>query len=40
MTTAIRYLPIVILLLLWEAASRLGWVSAETLPPLGAVATY
>jgi NitT/TauT family transport system permease protein len=32
-----RYLPIVILLALWQAASSLGWVSTAVLPPLTAV---
>ena len=32
-----RYLPIVILLALWQAASSFGWVSTAVLPPLTAV---
>lgn len=32
-----RYLPIVLMALLWEAISRLGLVSATALPPLSAV---
>ncbi len=31
--TAFRYLPIVILLALWQAASDFGWVSTAVLPP-------
>jgi ABC-type proline/glycine betaine transport system permease subunit len=34
---AFRYLPIVILLALWQAASSFGWVSTAVLPPLTAV---
>ena len=34
----VRYLPILILALAWEAASRLGLVSSLTLPPLSGVA--
>lgn len=33
----LRYLPIVLLLALWEAASRFGWVSPQVLPSLTAV---
>ncbi len=35
--TAFRYLPIVILLALWQAASDFGWVSTAVLPPLTSV---
>jgi NitT/TauT family transport system permease protein len=34
---ALRYLPLLILALAWEAAARLGLVSALALPPLSAV---
>jgi len=34
---AMRYLPLVLLALLWEAAARLGIVSAADLPPLSNV---
>jgi NitT/TauT family transport system permease protein len=37
--TVVRYLPIVILALAWEAAARLGLVSSLALPPLSSVAT-
>ena len=33
----LRYFPIVILLLLWVAATNFGWVSTAVLPPLGSV---
>ena len=36
--TVVRYLPIVILALAWEAAARLNIVSSLTLPPLSGVA--
>jgi NitT/TauT family transport system permease protein len=32
-----RYLPIVLLLLLWQAASNFNWVSTAVLPPLSGV---
>ncbi len=32
MTLFIRYLPVLILLTLWEAAARLGWASTDLLP--------
>jgi NitT/TauT family transport system permease protein len=34
MTALNRFLPLVLLALLWEAASRLEWVSSSALPPL------
>ena len=37
MNTLVRYLPILIMALAWEAISRLGIVSALALPPLSAV---
>src|SRR5437588_4697367 len=37
MTALARYLPLVILALAWEAASRLGLVSSLSLPPLSDV---
>jgi len=37
MSAALRYLPLLILALAWEAASRLGLVSALALPPLSDV---
>jgi NitT/TauT family transport system permease protein len=36
-SATVRYLPIVILLALWQAASDFGWVSTAVLPPLTAV---
>jgi NitT/TauT family transport system permease protein len=39
MRTALRYLPLLILALGWEAASRFGWVSSLALPSLSNVAT-
>ena len=36
-SASFRYLPIVILLALWQAVSSLGWVSTAVLPPLTAV---
>lgn len=38
MTVVLAYAPIAILLALWEAASRLGAVSADLLPPVSAIA--
>ena len=35
--TAARYLPLVLLLAAWEAASRLGWVPQSMLPSLSGV---
>jgi NitT/TauT family transport system permease protein len=36
-----RFLPLVLLALLWEAASRLEWVSSSALPPLtGVIAAW
>ncbi len=32
MSTAIRYLPVVLLFSFWELASRMGWVSSDVLP--------
>ncbi len=37
-SAALRYLPILILALVWEAVARLGLVSALALPPLSKVA--
>lgn len=37
MTVLTRYAPLLLLLGLWEAASRLGFVSAQMLPPFSAV---
>jgi ABC-type nitrate/sulfonate/bicarbonate transport system permease component len=34
----VRFLPLLLLALLWEAASRLEWVSSSALPPLSGVA--
>src|SRR5215468_11028842 len=36
-SASFRYLPIVILLALWQVSSDLGWVSTAVLPPLTAV---
>src|SRR5215472_12965086 len=38
MTPVLRYLPLLILALAWEAAARLGLVSSLALPPLSSVA--
>src|SRR4051794_30431485 len=38
MTLLARYAPLLLLLGLWEAASRLGLVSAQMLPPFSSVA--
>ena len=32
--TFIRYLPLLLLAVVWEMAARLGWVSSTALPPL------
>ena len=34
MKTALRYVPLLLLALAWEAVVRLGWVSEDLLPPL------
>jgi NitT/TauT family transport system permease protein len=40
-TAANRFLPLVLLAVLWEAASRLEWVSSSALPPLtGVIAAW
>jgi ABC-type nitrate/sulfonate/bicarbonate transport system permease component len=39
MQTALRYLPLLILAVAWEAVARLGLVSSLALPPLSDVAT-
>ena len=38
MSAVLRYLPLLLLAVAWEAASRLGIVSSGTLPPLSQVA--
>jgi NitT/TauT family transport system permease protein len=40
MNVVVRYLPVVLLLGLWEAASRLGWISPDILPPVSAILAY
>jgi NitT/TauT family transport system permease protein len=37
MSAALRYLPLLLLALAWEAVVRLGWVSPDVLPPLSRV---
>ena len=37
MKTLLRYLPLVLLAVAWEAVSRLGLVSSSALPPLSEV---
>src|SRR5271155_1798340 len=39
MQTALRYLPLVLIALAWEAASRLNLVDSSALPSLGKVAS-
>ena len=37
MSAAQRYLPLLLLAIAWEAIVRLGWISADVLPPLSRV---